>query len=403
MGWGRSPPYSGFAKKPLTLDVLNGFMGFMSAAAVPPAQGMLGIVYDKPSKRKNAAFACFAAGNPLGLVFGMIFSGIATQLFGWRASFWLLSIIYAIIAIIAFFIVPIDTTEKTKLSWDVWKRFDVVGVILTIAGTGMFSAALSLASDAPNGWKTGYVLAFLVVGVACIIAFVFWELYYDDPLIPMGIFKDRNFSHAFPTANFWISLYIQRDWKANALKTAVYLLPMAIGGLAVNVVAALVLHRVSNKLLVGIGAISYTLAFLLYALNKTSYSYWAMLFPGMIGAVIGADFQANVTNMYVISSLSKSQQSIAGGLFQTVTKLCVTIGMAISTAIFDGVSMKPRGGFHSGDPIQPYSAVFWFSTACAGLSILIVPWLTIGTQGHASTTEGEATEKKDGIIELRKV
>ena len=54
---------AGFAKDPLTLDVLNGVIGLMCASAVPPAQGMLGVIYDKPSKRKNAAFACFSAGE----------------------------------------------------------------------------------------------------------------------------------------------------------------------------------------------------------------------------------------------------------------------------------------------------------------------------------------------------
>jgi MFS family permease len=136
---------AGFSRTPLTLDVLCGFMGLMSAAAVPPAQGMLGIIYDKPSKRKNAAFACFSAGNPLGFVFGMVASGIACHLFGWRASFWLLAIIYIVFTVIAFFIVPGDTAEKERLTLEAVKKFDILGTALTIAGTGMFSAALRYA------------------------------------------------------------------------------------------------------------------------------------------------------------------------------------------------------------------------------------------------------------------
>jgi MFS family permease len=185
---------AGFATSPLTLDVLTGFMGLMSAAAVPPAQGMLAVIYDTPSKRKNAAFACFSAGNPLGFVFGMIASGIATQVLGWRASFWWLALVYVCFAAIAFFIVPNDTRDKEKLGWNVLKKFDILGVIFTIAGTGMFSAALTLGSDAPQGWRTGYVLALLIVGLTCLVAFVFWELWVAYPLIPMSIFRDRNFS-----------------------------------------------------------------------------------------------------------------------------------------------------------------------------------------------------------------
>lgn len=133
---------AGFSRTPITLDVLAGFMGLMSAAAVPPAQGMLGVIYEKPSKRKNAAFACFSAGNPLGFVFGIVCSGIASHLFDWRASFWFLAIIYIIFAAIACFIVPSDTSEKEQLSTEGLKKFDIIGTFLTIAGTGMFSAAL---------------------------------------------------------------------------------------------------------------------------------------------------------------------------------------------------------------------------------------------------------------------
>jgi hypothetical protein len=112
---------------------------------------------------------------------------------------------------------------------------------------------------------------------------------------------------------------------------------MAVAGTLVNVVAGAVLHRVSNKLLMGIAASSYTLAYLLYAINKTSWPYWACLFTGQIFSVVGVDLQFNVVNMYVMSSLSKEQQSVAGGFFQMTTRLCSTVGLGITTAIFDSV------------------------------------------------------------------
>ncbi|GMF71651.1 unnamed protein product [Aspergillus oryzae] len=136
---------AGFSKTPMQVDILNGVMGLMSASSVPPAQGMLANIYEKPSKRKNRVFACFSAGNPLGFVFGSIFSGIATQLFNWRASFFLLAIIYVVIVAIALLTVPVDNTPTEKISMEAVKRFDVVGTILTIAGIGLFSAALRLA------------------------------------------------------------------------------------------------------------------------------------------------------------------------------------------------------------------------------------------------------------------
>lgn len=102
---------TGFSPSALFLDTFNGLLGLASAAAVPPAAGTLGAAYGKPSKRKNYAFACFSAGNPLGFVFGSIASGIATRLFDWRASLWLLAIIYAAFTILALFTVPKDPID----------------------------------------------------------------------------------------------------------------------------------------------------------------------------------------------------------------------------------------------------------------------------------------------------
>jgi MFS family permease len=298
---------AGFARKPIQLDVICGFVGLMTAGAVPSAQGMLGSIYEKPSRRKNAAFACFSSGNPLGYVFGMLSGGIASQIFSWRAAFWFLALTYFLFTIVAVFTIPKDEAPMQKLDKETVKRFDLLGVFLTIAGTGSFSAALSLGSDAPHGWKTSYVLALLIIGFVLMVGFVLWEIYYDTPLISMTIFRDRNFSLllailllgflAFNATAFWLSLYFQRVYHASSIMTAVYLLPMAVAGTMVNIVAGAVLHRVSNKLLMGIATSSYVVAYLLFALNKTSWPYWACLFTGQIFMVVGVDLQFNVVNM----------------------------------------------------------------------------------------------------------
>ena len=191
-------------------------MGLTGASAVPPALGLLGVIYEKPSKRKNYAFACFSAGNPIGFVFGLIFGGVATQLFGWRASFWLYSIIFLVFTLIGLWTVPKDFTPKLPLTVGTLKQFDVIGIFCMIFGVGLFSAALSLGETAPQGWKTGYVLALLIVGSGLLIGFVFWDLWYKYPLVPMGIWKDRNFSLclgilvlgfiAFTPSSFFIAL-----------------------------------------------------------------------------------------------------------------------------------------------------------------------------------------------------
>jgi hypothetical protein len=153
---------------------------------------------------------------------------------------------------------------------------------------------------------------------------------------------------------------------------------------------------------------------------KEDAIYWAYIFPALVLVVVGADIQFNVTNvrvpcnqqlsdyslilaqMYVMSSLPPNQQSIAGGIFNTVSKLCNNLGLGIATSVSSSIA----GQMTATTPaIRPYLAVYWFSAACAGLSVFMVPFLTLGTQGGdtssndartvvASDNEGDTGEKR---------
>lgn len=136
-----------FAQNPFWMDILCGVLGLASAMVVPPAIGILGAAYSVPSKRKNYAFACFSAGNPLGFAVGSIVCGIAARIFNWRAGFILLSIIWAILGVASFWIVPsVEAFEpapfrtRAKIALE---RFDSLGTFLTVIGVGMLTAALT--------------------------------------------------------------------------------------------------------------------------------------------------------------------------------------------------------------------------------------------------------------------
>lgn len=91
--------------------------------------------------------------------------------------------------------------------------------------------------------------------------------------------------------------------------------------------------------------------------------------------------------MYVLSAMPADKQSIAGSLFQTLTRLCTAVGYGIATAIFDAVQRNPStSGYYANDAIEPFAAVFWFAAGAAFIAIIFVPFLRIGTQGHKGDT-----------------
>ena len=52
----------------------------------------------------------------------------------------------------------------------------------------------SVGPDAPQGWRTPYVIVFIILGLLMIAAFVWWEGRFPHPLMPMKIWRDKEFS-----------------------------------------------------------------------------------------------------------------------------------------------------------------------------------------------------------------
>lgn len=110
----------------------------------------------------------------------------------------------------------------------------------------------------------------------------------------------------FMSTSFWLCLYLQRMKHLDALQIAAQLLPQVINGIIVNVIAALVLHRINNKLLMAIGASGYLTSFLILSFMNEHATYWAFVFPALLLYVVGADIEFNVVNV-CIQSRSKRE------------------------------------------------------------------------------------------------
>ena len=94
--------------------------------------------------------------------------------------------------------------------------------------------------------------------------------------------------------------------------------------------------------------------------------------------------------MYVMSSLPSSDQSLAGGIFNTASKFCANTSLGITTAVFNSVRNQGQAS-----PIKPYLSTYWFAAASAGLGLVLIPFLKLGTQGHEDKTNSSDEETPD--------
>ncbi len=66
-------------------------------------------------------------------------------------------------------------------------------MFLTIFGWSLLLLPFSLVQYAPNGWKTGYIIAMIVLGVVLLAAFVVWEKFFATvQYFPFKHLKDRS-------------------------------------------------------------------------------------------------------------------------------------------------------------------------------------------------------------------
>jgi MFS family permease len=113
----------------------------------------------------------------------------------WRAAFWVMSVIYAFFFFVALWTTPPDNEQTLGgLNMETFVKFDLLGALLAVAGIAMFTASLTLAGDAPEGWRTPYVIALLVVGSVLTLGFIWWQSVFRYPLMPLKVWADKNFS-----------------------------------------------------------------------------------------------------------------------------------------------------------------------------------------------------------------
>jgi MFS family permease len=129
-----------FAPNGLSLNILLGFLGLMTAAIAPPSIGILFTAYP-PGTRRNMVTGALGCANPLGFAIGSVSSGVATKYYSWRASFIFVAIFFVVTTCLAFLTVP--SIPRVGNIRTMVTQFDYLGTVLTVTGITMISAALT--------------------------------------------------------------------------------------------------------------------------------------------------------------------------------------------------------------------------------------------------------------------
>ncbi|KAJ0419752.1 major facilitator superfamily domain-containing protein [Aspergillus carlsbadensis] len=122
-----------------------------------------------------------------------------------------------------------------KSIWWAIIEFDLPGVFLFAGGMVIFLLPFTLASTAPHGWKTGYIIAMIIVGFFLIIFFGLYEfLIAPVPFLNYKHLTDRTVLGAcLLDMTYQVSYYCYAAYLSSFLQV-VYELDVATAGYVVN-------------------------------------------------------------------------------------------------------------------------------------------------------------------------
>ncbi|MFI6483662.1 MFS transporter [Nonomuraea sp. NPDC050663] len=241
-----------FAQDPLQLVAGRIAMGVGGALIMPSTLSILITVFTDERERRKALTA-WSAVTMVGLVGGPVVGGLLIAEFWWGVAF-LVNVPVAALAIIAALVLMPESKGP-------WRKPDPVGALLSLVGmTALVWAIIELPH---NGIAHPGVLAASAAAAACLIGFVLWEMRSASPMVPMGLFRDRDFSGAslsvvlLSIANGGLLLvltqYLQFVHGYSPMQAGLAFLPVAVTSLLFNAIGGILAGKVGNRVMVAGG------------------------------------------------------------------------------------------------------------------------------------------------------
>ncbi|MFJ8040668.1 MDR family MFS transporter [Kitasatospora sp. NPDC096147] len=279
----------------------------------------------------------FAAVMALATVGGPLIGGFITDHLSWHWTFYI-NLPLGVVAL-AFIVVTLKLpTVRSKA------KIDYLGAgLLTIGITSL--VLITTWGGQEYDWASKQILGLTALAIASLIAFVYTEQKAEEPMLPLDLFRNRNFTmvsligfivgFAMFGAVTFLPLYQQHVQGASATSSGLQLMPMMFGMLVVSLVVGQAITKTGKYRIYPIigTAVMAGGSLLLSTLSTDTDRFVSSCYMVVLGAGMG--FLMQVTMLVAQNSVELKDMGVASSTATLFRTIGGSFGVALFGALFN--------------------------------------------------------------------
>lgn len=330
IGFAASSVACALAPSILLLVVARILQGIAGALVVPNSLAILETTFQ--GEARGVAIGRWAAWSAVSTAGGPLVGGWLVDAASWRFVFFSVVPFALIAAWIAFHHAPATVGKNKKDS----SSLDYAGAVMATLGLGGLIGGLIAGPD--SGFTSPLVIAALASGVIFLAGFVFVESRASRPLLPLDVFRAREFVGAnlntllvYGAMNglfFLLMLQLQNGLGYSALTAGASLLPINALLLLLSPRAGHLAERIGPRLPMAIGSLIAAGGMLLFVRVHPGAGYVGSVLPAVLVFGIGLGLLVAPLTTAALRSLGDQRAGIASGVNNAVARLAGLLATA---------------------------------------------------------------------------
>jgi EmrB/QacA subfamily drug resistance transporter len=362
----------GIAPSVGTLVAARLVQGAAAALLVPGSLAIISASFRVQDR--GAAIGAWSGFGGIANAVGPFLGGWLIDAISWRAVFFINPPLIAVAFVLTVRHVP------ESFDADAVRSIDVAGGASLVLGLG--GVVYALIEGPAKGWGAAEVAAG-VFGVAALVTFLVVEARSAHPMVPLGIFRSRQFSGANLTTFgvyggigvtfFLLVVYLQERLGYSPLAAGATLLPITALMLLFSARMGALAQRIGPRLPMTLGPIVAGVGIALLARIEPGISYWSGVLPGTL--VLGMGLTVTVAPL--TATVLAAIETRHAGLGSAVNNAVARIGGLLSIAVVPAAAGIAVGG--SGvDLDKGFDQAMFIA---AGLCVVggVIAWFTVRT------------------------